>query len=322
MEHDDKGAEVGPGEWLVPPPPPGGYGYRAPVDSLAEPPAGIAPGARPPAPGVRVGPDARLLGAHRRLPLRPSPVFGGLVAVMVAAGVVLWTSPAVVTRSMRVAIFVFVATGWVVSLCLHEFAHAAVAWKGGDRGVEARGYLTLDPRRYMNRQLSIVLPIIFVLIGGIALPGGAVMIDRRFIPSRPFRSLVSAAGPLTNLVCAIACGLPLALGLVDFGRHEAFAEGLAFLALLEVIATLLNSLPVPGLDGFGVIAPYLSDETVQKLMPIAGFAFFGIFILLFYSVAANTAFFHFCYRVLDALGVNGALASNGQVLFRFWRPLT
>jgi len=32
--------------------------------------------------------------------------------------------------------------------------------------VEARGYLTLDPRRYMDRQLSIVLPIIIVLIGG------------------------------------------------------------------------------------------------------------------------------------------------------------
>jgi Zn-dependent protease len=230
----------------------------------------------------------------------------------------------------RIWVFAFVALGWVISLCLHEFMHAVMAWYGGDRGVEARGYLTLNPARYMNSQMSIVLPIIIVLIGGIALPGGAVMVDRRLVPDRRRRSLIAAAGPLTNLAFAVACGLPLALGLVKFdinaievtgGHQGAFAAALAFLALLEIIATILNALPIPGFDGFAIISPYLPDETVQSLMPIARYAWFGLFIILFYSATANSAFFGFSDHVLAVIGVNQRLAQDGQILFTFWRKL-
>ncbi|GAC1321063.1 MAG: site-2 protease family protein [Acidimicrobiales bacterium] len=299
-----------------PPPAPG----SPPAPSFGSPPA--ASFGSPPAasfdslhPGGGFGsPPAP---ARRRLPVRPSPAFGLLVAVVAAAGSYLWTAGDVVSTPMRVAIFVFVAVGWTVSLCVHEFAHAATAWKGGDRSVEARGYLTLDPRRYMDRQLSIVLPIIIVLIGGIGLPGGAVMIDRRLIPGRGMRSLVSAAGPLTNLGFALACAAPLEFHW--FAGHGVLLSALAFLAFLEMAATVLNALPVPGLDGFGVLAPWLPDETVAALMPISQYAFFGLFILLFYSAQANVAFFRFCFRMTSAIGVPTDAAQTGMLLFRFWQ---
>ena len=279
--------------------------------------------------------DAPIPIAPRRIPVRPSPVFLGLVALMVAAGVYLWTRPNQVATSIRIGMFVFVAVGWIVSLCLHEFNHAAMAWYAGDTTVEAKGYLTLDPRRYMNRQLSIVLPIIMVLIGGIGLPGGAVMIDRRLTPSKWRRAMVSAAGPLTNLTLAIACSLPLALHWVGgrsgafpasvdlwaFHRHAAFASALAFLALLQFAVTVINSLPIPGLDGFGVIAPFLPEETVRSAMPIANYAFLGLFLILIYSAKANNAFFTFCFNQLAHLGVPRSLAEQGQVLFTFWRKV-
>jgi Zn-dependent protease len=253
-------------------------------------------------------------------------VFVALVGAFVGAGILCAKD----VGNPRIWIFAFVALGWTISLCLHEFAHAAVAWKSGDRTVEARGYLTLNPARYMNSQMSIVLPILIVLIGGIALPGGAVLVDRRFVRDRRSRSLIAAAGPLTNLACGVACGLPLALGLVKFnvgaalgtgGHVGGLAAALAFLTLLEIIATILNALPIPGFDGFAVIAPYLRDETVQSLMPIARFAWFGLFIVLLYSAAANNAFFGFADHVLAVLGVDRNLAAEGQMLFTFWRKL-
>ncbi len=227
--------------------------------------------------------------------------------------------------------FGFVAIGWVISLCLHEFAHAAVAWKAGDRSVEARGYLTLNPARYMNSQMSIVLPILIVLIGGIALPGGAVMVDRRFVRDRRMQSLISAAGPLTNVVCALACGLPIALGLVHVnldalefsgGKVGAFPAALAFLGLLEVIATILNALPIPGFDGFGVIAPYLPAETVRQLMPISRYAWFALFIVLFWSASGRQAFWNVADHAAALIGVPTRQAIDGQVLFTFWRKLS
>ena len=68
-----------------------------------------------------------------------------------------------------------------MSLCLHEYAHALVAYRAGDRGVADRGYLTLNPLKYTHPLLSIVLPVVVVMLGGIGLPGGAVWVDHAHI---------------------------------------------------------------------------------------------------------------------------------------------
>jgi len=300
--------------------PPGGWDQGAPPGWR---PPGAPPGWSPPGSAAAWAPPGTAVVT--RLPVRPHPIFLGLCAAFAGCGVL----AAKEVGDPRVWVFGFVALGWVISLCLHEFAHAAVAWKGGDHSVEGRGYLTLNPARYMNSQMSIVLPIIIVLIGGIALPGGAVMVDRRFVRQRSTRSLISAAGPLTNLACAFACGLPIALGLVHLnldvldpagGKVGAFPAALAFLGLLEMIATLLNLLPIPGFDGFGIIAPYLKDETVQSLAPISRYAWFGLFIVLFYT-AAGRNFWDVAAHAATLIGVPIRQANYGRTLFTFGRTL-
>jgi Zn-dependent protease len=73
--------------------------------------------------------------------------------------------------------FIVVIVGWIFSLCLHEFSHAVVAYYGGDTSVKDKGYLTFNPLKYTHPVYSIVLPVIFLLLGGIGLPGGAVYIE-------------------------------------------------------------------------------------------------------------------------------------------------
>ena len=129
-----------------------------------------------------------------------------------------------------------------------------MAYRGGDRSVRGKGYLTLDIRRYTDVGLSFVLPVVFLLLGGIPLPGGAVWINHGAIRSRGMRSLVSLAGPADQPAarrrcCTLAVAvLPMPIGL---------AVALSCLALIQVLAFVLNILPVPGLDGFGVLEPYL-----------------------------------------------------------------
>ena len=134
-----------------------------------------------------------------------SPWFLLLLVITVAGALLTVTgTPEAVTEGSSVllttGIVLLVLGGWAVSLCLHEFGHAAVAYRGGDHSVRAKGYLTLDIRRYTDVGLSFVLPILILLIGGIPLPGGAVWIEHGAIRSRGMRSLVSLAGPATNLV--------------------------------------------------------------------------------------------------------------------------
>ena len=81
---------------------------------------------------------------------RISPVFLGIVAVMAVSGWAVWTSYA---ASRGLAVFLFVTAAWVVSLCLHEYAHARTALHGGDITVGAKGYLTLNPLKYTHALL-------------------------------------------------------------------------------------------------------------------------------------------------------------------------
>ena len=98
--------------------------------------------------------------------------------------------------------FIFVIAGWLVSLCLHEFGHAYTAWRFGDHDVEVRGYLTLNPLKYSQPAAVARTAALFIALGGIGLPGGAVYVRTSWMTKRQ-RTLVSLAGPFTNLVLAI-----------------------------------------------------------------------------------------------------------------------
>src|SRR5262245_57534097 len=102
-----------------------------------------------------------------------SPTFLALIAVVLGLAVLMVARP----DFSRWAVFPFVLAGWVVSLCLHEFGHALAAFVCGDRSVRDKGYLTLDPLHYTDLQFSIILPLVFLAMGGIRLPGGAVYVN-------------------------------------------------------------------------------------------------------------------------------------------------
>ena len=80
--------------------------------------------------------------------------------------------------------FIVVTVLWVFSVCLHEFGHALVAYYGGDYTVRDKGYLTLNPLHYTHPLYSLLLPVLFMMLGGIGLPGGAVYIERDLLRSR------------------------------------------------------------------------------------------------------------------------------------------
>ncbi len=246
----------------------------------------------------------------QRAARRPSPTFVALVVAFALAGWACWTG----WGSPGVAVFLFVVAGWLVSLCLHEFAHAVVAYRSGDRSVAARGYLRLDPLKYSDPLLSFGLPLLFVLLGGIGLPGGAVWVGA--IPGRIRHTLVSAAGPLVNVAWAVL----LMAAVASAGpspEREAFWAGVAYLAFLQVTAALLNLLPVPGLDGFGILEPWLPRSWLRVLTPARAYGYLLLFALLWVP-EVNRWFFGTVLGTLLAGGVPVHLIAAGDDLFRFW----
>jgi Zn-dependent protease len=244
---------------------------------------------------------------------RPSLIFVALVVALVAGGWVTWTG----WGNPDIGVFVFVTAGWLVSLCMHEFAHAYVAYRSGDRSVVERGYLTFNPLRYSDAMLSIALPLLFVLVGGLGLPGGAVQVDRDALKSRLRQTLVSAAGPLANVIVALPLLAVLVLITPRAGGQVAFWSGLAFLVFLEVTAILLSLLPIPGLDGYGMVEPWLPRRWVRSLASLSGL---GMLLLvgLLWVPQLNRWFFQQVFEVSRWLGVSEFFVRLGLRFFRFW----
>ena len=211
-----------------------------------------------------------------------------------------------------------VLVGWVFSLCLHEFAHAATAYIGGDHSDSTRSYLSFNPLKYLHPVLSILLPIIFILLGGIALPGGAVYVNRNLVRGRVRQSAISLAGPLMNGLVAIVASIPFWLGITD--NHPALANALALLVFFQVFSVVLNILPIPPLDGFGIISPWLPRELQNALYTFANFGILIIFAALWLVQPVALAFFNFVFSIMILLRVDPSLALSGLATFQFWQP--
>lgn len=147
----------------------------------------------------------------------------------------------------------FYVVSWIVviifSICVHEYAHAWTALRLGDDTAARNGHLTLNPMIQMG-WMSLLLLALF----GIA--WGAVPVDPRRLRTAARAGWVAAAGPIANLLLAVAfSGLMVfsALALpehaqlvpVSFFRFAAMANGVLF---------LLNLLPIPMFDGWTVLA--------------------------------------------------------------------
>lgn len=256
--------------------------------------------------------------------VRPSPVFLGILAVTIAGGVMAGlgeNDDAMVTAGT----ILLVLGGWGVSLCLHEFGHALVAYRGGDREVYFKGYLTLDPRRYTDPVLSLLLPLLLLAIGGIPLPGGAVWINHYALRSKRVESFVSLAGPLSNLVLGvlliISVGVfyPEATPFDGIQPGEGLAAALSMLALLQIFAFVLNILPIPGLDGWGAIEPYLSPQAQRFGAKARPWAPLLLFAALIGVPPIGQAFFELADLVFSGFGGDLPLSASGWEIFFFWR---
>ncbi|HEY9677122.1 MAG TPA: site-2 protease family protein [Drouetiella sp.] len=208
-----------------------------------------------------------------------------------------------------------VCFGWILALCVHEFCHALVAYIGGDKTVKDKGYLTLNPLKYTDPGLTLIVPIVMLMIGGIALPGAAVYINHRNLRNRMWQSLVAAAGPFGTAVMILVFAAPFLLQIPPPQNAYWLYPSLALLVLLQIVAFMLNSLPIPPLDGYGVIEPWLPRSIQASMNQFGRYGIWLVFAAMWFVPFLNDALWGLAFFLSSLLGVPIELIKIGYGLF-------
>jgi Zn-dependent protease len=162
----------------------------------------------------------------------------------------------------------------VISLSIHEWAHAIVADWLGDDTPRLQGRVTLNPMSHIDLIGTVIIPLIniFVFRGSFALIGWGrpVMTNpSNFKRRRLDDILVSLAGPASNLLLALLTVVIAALANV---HQPELGEFLSRLVMMNIALAVFNLLPIPPLDGSYVLRHLvgMSEETFYGLARWSG----------------------------------------------------
>jgi Zn-dependent protease len=189
---------------------------------------------------------------------------------------------------------------FLVSVTLHEAAHAWAARRGGDPTAYLAGQVTLDPRPHMRREPfgMVMLPLFTALMSGWPIGYASAPYDPRWAMQHPRRAAwMSLAGPAANLLLVFAASaaiwagiafgafaIPDSVGALSVvaatsdGIAASLATMLSAFFTLNLLLCLFNLLPLPPLDGAGALPLVLSESlalrwqelTRQPMLAIAG----------------------------------------------------
>jgi Zn-dependent protease len=186
-------------------------------------------------------------------------------------------------ESLRFA--VYLGASLAVALVGHEYAHAFVATRLGDQNPRRWGRLTLNPKPLIDPFGTLILPALALILvaarGVVLLPVFAYAKPMPLDPSalrNPKRDQlwVAAAGPLANLLLTIPAGLLV--------RAGASGEvGLFAIAWLLVNAFMfgLQLMPIPGLDGARLLAPFLPPRPREVFVNLEQYLVLFIIVIFF-----------------------------------------
>jgi Zn-dependent protease len=183
----------------------------------------------------------------------------------------------------------------VLSLSVHEAAHAWTADRLGDPTGRLLGRLTLNPLAHIDWIGTVLFPLIAMYTGvpifGWAKPVPVRMANLRS-PRRDF-AIVALAGPVSNLILAVLAALvvaPLASQEGPRSPGAAIAFDLLVRAVeLNVLLAVFNLIPVPPLDGGNVLAGIAPEEVARLIDRLRPYGFLILYGLLLTGVLGAIA---------------------------------
>jgi Zn-dependent protease len=180
------------------------------------------------------------------------------------------------------------------AITVHEASHGWAALKMGDPTAYHMGRITLNPIRHIDPIGTILLPLMLIIMG--APPFGWA----KPVPVNPLNLkdprrdnlIISIAGPLSNLSVALIAFIVLKI-LMNLNPSLFYSGGgggvnllyplfeiVYYTIVINVILAFFNLIPIPPLDGSGVVMGLISEEAAEKYEQIRPYGFFILILLI------------------------------------------
>ena len=175
----------------------------------------------------------------------------------------------------NVLLFVLVALALIISISIHEFAHAYIADKLGDPTAKYLGRVTLNPLAHLDPIGTLLL--VFVGFGwGKPVPFNPIHLKN---PKRD-AALISLAGPVSNFLLAIL--LALISKFMPDAPFFVLARTFIYMTVFyNLVLGFFNLIPVHPLDGFKIFYGILPRELAEQWMQMAPYGIYILMILIF-----------------------------------------
>jgi len=177
----------------------------------------------------------------------------------------------------------------VFAITVHEVAHGWVAKKYGDNTASMLGRLTLNPIKHIDLIGTIILPGLLLISGTGFIFGWAKPVPvnaRNFKKPLHDMAVVAIAGPIANLLMALAWALLARLGVII--GVEAISLPLIYTGAagisINLVLALINLLPIPPLDGSRVLTALLPHRLAWKYSQLEPYGFYILLALLYFKI--------------------------------------
>lgn len=190
----------------------------------------------------------------------------------------------------------------IFSVIIHEISHGFVALKLGDTTAKDAGRLTLNPLAHIDIFGSILFPLMMALIGGPVFGWAKpVPYDPRFLKNpKQASGLIALAGPASNLAVAIIFGVVsrILLTLPSTGFAVSLYLLVAVIVQVNIALAIFNLLPVPPLDGSGILFSLLPHRFARLQQFLQRYGFFVLIILIYTGLDFLRPVMNFMYALL------------------------
>lgn len=200
--------------------------------------------------------------------------------------------------------FLYTLPALLISLTIHEFAHAYTAYKLGDNSQKALGRLSLEPFSHID-------PFGFICIALFGFGWGKPVYvdDRNFKNKAKGNMLVSLAGPMANLLLAVVFTLLLkvllyfnlvTLTATTLTVSSIFGSMLLLAIQFNIIFAIFNLIPIPPFDGSKVLFYFLPTKAKGIMEVLEKYSFWIIIILLITNLGVYiiSPIFNLIYTIL------------------------